>query len=464
MNKLLVATLTAALVAAPLAANSASVQRPKLNAPCSKVYQVVATPTLKLRCENTTSGKRVWRTFKKPAVTLAISKPQVIGVPLTITRIAPVQLMSTETAAPAEPESVSAATSESSVAPSPAESQPTVASETASPPAPEPAPIEASAPQAESTYPVVADPANGGSPEVVEVDPATTEQANPALPAKVSDFVLSTLSENSAAFTLTPIAGVSLYQVYVRYGDSFTLRGVDQANPEVVFNGLTADWDYTACAYYFLNSVESEKACISFHTPGTRPVVPVTPAGPAAVSATATETTITVNWSAVADATSYALCHVREDSMQCGGYTMLSETSAIFQDGSVSAGWDYKVRVQAVFADGSRSLESQTTVRSLGSRPTEPAKLAGVTNFRVIAVTPTSATLAWDYADSSAITVWGVTARHLTSYTATGAEANAREFTIRDLSPGLGYEFTIEGRTEANVTETSSTNALLPSS
>jgi hypothetical protein len=436
MKKILIATLTAALISSPLVAHSASTPRPKLNAACTKVYQVVSTPTTSLRCENTASGKKVWRTYKKPTVLRASAKTKIAAAQLPTIKPVSMQLFSSDAQTVAFSEDVAS-----------------------------PAPEQMAAVQAqEFVYPIVADPENGGSPEVVEVDPATTEQPNPALPGKVNGFTLNSLSENTADFSFTPVAGVSLYQVYVRYGDSFTLKGVDASNPEVSFGDLTADWNYTACVYYFLNSVESEKSCISFHTPGVRPAAPVLQAGPTAVSATATETTVTVNWSAVPEATSYSICHVRADSMQCGGYTMLSETSAIFQDGSISAGWDYKVKVQAVFADGSRSLESQTTVRSLGSRPTVPAKLSGVTNFRVVAVTPTSATGAWDYSGSSEIAVWGVTARHLTSYTSIGVDPSAREFTIVGLGAGLGYEFTIEGRTGSNVTETSSTNALLPNS
>lgn len=148
--------------------------------------------------------------------------------------------------------------------------------------------------------------------------------------------------------------------------------------------------------------------------------------------------------------------------MQCGGYTMLSDTSAIFQDGSINAGWDYTITIQAVFTDGSRSLESRTSVRSLGSRPIPTTRLAGVTNFRVVSVTPTTARVVWDYADSSNLTVWSVTARHLTSYTSTGVDPSAREFTISNLSPGLGYEITVQGRNDSTETEVASTNVLMP--
>jgi hypothetical protein len=315
----------------------------------------------------------------------------------------------------------------------------------------------------EPSYPIVPDPENGGSPDVVIGNPESSERPNPSLASRVEGFVLQSVAETSASFTLTPTSGIASYQVYVRYDDSYTLKGIDANNPVVTFSDLTPDWAYTACAYYFVNSAESEKSCLSFRTTGSRPAAVVPPAGPASVSATATEDSITVSWSAVTGAERYSLCHVRDDSMQCGGYTMQSDTSAIFHDGSVYPGWTYTVKVQAVFPDGTRSRESLTSVRSAGSRPVPPARLVGAKNFRVTAVTPTTATVAWDYEGAASLTSWTVTSRHLTSYSAIGADPSAREFTITDLSPGLGYEFTIMGRTADNETETASTNALMPS-
>jgi hypothetical protein len=55
-----------------------------------------------------------------------------------------------------------------------------------------------------------------------------------------------------------------------------------------------------------------------------------------------------------------------------------------------------------------------------------------------------------------------VTSRHLTSYSSTGVDASAREFTITNLAPGLGYEITIQGRSDSNETEAVSTSVLMP--
>lgn len=417
-----IALVVALLLALPLAANaSRTTARP--NTKCHTLHQTATYRGKVLRCESTARGKKVWRVKRQPRATTTRTVSNFTDQPIT-------EAFSIESAN--EPAPSSGDTDMS-----------TRTSET-------------------STYPVLPDPDNGGSPDVVVVDPEETERPNPALPVRVPGFSLDTLTETTASFSFAPLEGVTNYQVYVRYADSFTLKGAVATNPVVNFTELTPDWGYTACVYYHRDSLGSEKSCINFRTLGSRPVEPLPANGPAEVAASATETTITVNWSRVVGASWYSICHLREDSMQCGGYTELSETSAIFQDGSINPGWDYTIIVQAVFADGTRSSESRTTVRSLGTRPTPNPRISGVSNFRVVAVTPTTATVAWDYSDSSNINVWSVNARHLTSHTSIGVDPSAREFTITNLSPGLGYEITIQGRNDTQETDVVSTSVLMP--
>lgn len=435
--------LTLFLVVSPTAHASKFTPRP--NSACSVLNQRVTFAEKVLQCEASLRGNKVWRVRGSARIaatrgTTSAVSPRTTETLSTPTRAGQTQHELTNQAA-------------DSVAFSPSATSSTVESAVV---------IESSPSKDESPYPVLPDPDNGGSPEVVIIAPELTERPNPALPPRVAGFELVALGETSASFTLVPREGVSQYQIYVRYDDSFTLKGVDTNHPTVTFSELTPDWSYTACAYYNTDSIESEKSCLNFRTTGSRSAAPVAVLGPSSITATATETTISMNWSPVTGADWYSICHVREDSMQCGGYTMLSDTSAIFQDGSINAGWDYTITIQAVFTDGSRSLESRTSVRSLGSRPIPTTRLAGVTNFRVVSVTPTTARVVWEYADSSNLTVWSVTARHLTSYTSTGVDPSAREFTISNLSSGLGYEITIQGRNDSTETEVASTNVLMP--
>jgi Fibronectin type III domain len=434
---------TLTLVVSPVAYASKSTPRP--NAACSTVNQRVRSAGTVLRCEVSLRGNKVWRVLGTAPLTAMRKKTNSV-----LQRTTETLTTSTRTNLTHHEFTSQAA---DSIALSPTATSTTTEAA---------ALLESSPFGDESRYPVLPDPDNGGSPEVVIIEPAMTERPNPALPARVEGFELVALGETSASFTLVPRDGVSQYQVYVRYDDSFTLKGIDVSHPTVTFTDLSPDWSYTACAYYNIDSIESEKSCIDFRTNGSRPSAPAAVAGPSSITATATETTISMNWSPVSGAAWYSICHLREDSMQCGGYTMLSDTSAIFQDGSISAGWDYTITIQAVFGDGSRSLESRASVRSLGSRPIPTTRLAGVTNFRVVSVTPTTARVVWEYTDSSTLTAWSVTARHLTSYTSTGVDSSAREFTISNLAPGLGYEITIQGRNDSRETEVASTNVLMP--
>ena len=311
----------------------------------------------------------------------------------------------------------------------------------------EPQPVVAASepPQSPSGYPVVIDPNAGGSTEVVIRTPEEAELPAPSNPVAPANLRITQLTDESVTVTHDLVAGVTQYQVYLRYGDSFTAKGTDSSNLTVEFAELTPDWDYVVCAYYRVNDVDSNKTCIDVRTTGQRPVEPVQPNGPATISLSSTETTITANWTAVAGATGYSLCHVRVDSWQCGGFTMLSETSAIFQDGSINPGWRYGIQVTAHFADGTRSLPSMNYVMSAGSQPPPPTKYDAPTNLRIVDLTPTAVTVAWDAPANSPVTVWSVVTRYLTSYSQTGVDPNARQFTSTAIWPGGGFEIIVSG-------------------
>ena len=311
----------------------------------------------------------------------------------------------------------------------------------------EPQPVVAASepPQSPSGYPVVIDPNAGGSNEVVIRTPEESEVPVLSDPVAPANLRVTNLGDTSVTVTHDLVAGVSQYQVYLRHGDSFTAKGTDSTNLSVAFSDLTPDWDYVVCAYYRVNEVDSNKTCIDVHTTGQRPVEPVPLSGPTSISLSSTETTISAAWAPVSNAVSYSLCHVRQSSWQCGGYTMLTETSAIFQDGSIFAGWRYGIQVTAVFADGSRSLASMSYIDSKGSQPPPPSKLPAPTNLRIVDLTPTSVTVAWDDPANSTLTVWSVVTRYKTSYSATGTDPNVRQFTSTAIWPGGGFEIIVSG-------------------
>ena len=308
----------------------------------------------------------------------------------------------------------------------------------------------AEVPLSPSGYPVVIDPNAAGPNEVVIRTPEEAEVPVAANAVAPTNLRLVTLEETSAVLTFDFDPNISVYQVYLRYGDSFTQKGVSAENPNVEFSDLTPDWDYTACVFYNVNSVESNKTCLNLHTAGQRPAEPVLVNGPSQIQLMSTETTISAAWTPVAGAAWYSLCHVRVDSWQCGGYTMLGDTSAIFQDGSIYAGWKYGIQITAVFADGTRSLPTMSFIHSKGSQPPAPTKYAAPTNLRIVDLTPTSVTVAWDDPANSPVSFWSVATRHLTSYSQTGVDANARQFTSNAIWPGGGFEIILSGFDQVN--------------
>ena len=290
------------------------------------------------------------------------------------------------------------------------------------------------------------DPNAAGSDEVVYPDPSEPEQPVAGNPAAPKNFRVTELGDDFVSLAFTTSPSVSLYQVYIRHGDSYTATGVGDSGV-VTFRDLTADFDYVACVYYRVNNTESNRACLDIHTTGTRPAEPVKAAAPTNIQLSATETTVTASFDEVPGASWYYVCHVSGDmSWQCGGYTHLTPTKVVFQDGSISPATRYGITVQAVMNDGSWSERAIRYITTLGTKPAPPSKYAAPTNLRITAISTSSVTAAWDYPTDSPITVWSFTVRQLTSYSQTGTDGDARSFTYRDLAPSSGYEIILSGR------------------
>ena len=293
---------------------------------------------------------------------------------------------------------------------------------------------------------LILDPDAGGSPVVVYPDPSEPEQQVTGNASAPENLRITALGDNFVSLSFTPNPNVSLYQAYIRNGDSYTATG---AGPDgkVTFNNLAADFDYVACVYSRVDNIESNRACLDIHTTGSRPVEPVKAAAPKNLQLSATETTVTASWDAVIGASWYYVCHISGgSSVQCGGYTHLTPTKAIFQDGSISPATVYAIRVQTVMADGSFSEEAFKYIRTPGTPPAPPTKYAAPTNLRITAISTSEVTAAWDYPADSPITVWLFTVRQLTSYSQTGADGAARSFTYKNLAPSSGYEIILSGR------------------
>ena len=293
---------------------------------------------------------------------------------------------------------------------------------------------------------LILDPNAGGSPEVVYPDPSEPEQPITGNPSAPQNFRVTQVGDNFVSLSFTTNPSVSLYQAYIRHGDSYTSTGVGSTGT-VTFRDLSPDFDYVTCVYYRLNGKESNRACLDVHTTGTRPAEPIKASAPTNVQLSATQTTVTASFDAVPGASWYYVCHVSGGmSWQCGGYTHLTPTKVIFQDGSISPATMYGVTVEAIMIDGSRSERAIRYITTPGTPPPPATKHPAPTNLRITAISTSEVTAAWDYPSDSPITVWSFTVRQLTSYSQTGVEGAARSFTYRDLAPSSGYEIILTGR------------------
>ena len=293
---------------------------------------------------------------------------------------------------------------------------------------------------------LVLDPNAGGSPEVVYPDPSEPEQQVTGNASAPQNFRITALGDNFVSLSFTTNPSVSLYQAYIRHGDSYTSTGVGSAGI-VTFRDLSPDFDYVTCVYYRVNNIESNRACLDVHTTGSRPVEPIKASAPTNLQLSATQTTVTASFDEVPGASWYYVCHVTGGmSWQCGGYTHLTPTQVVFQDGSISPATMYGVTVEAIMIDGTRSERAIRYITTPGTPPPPPTKYAAPTNLRITAISTSEVTAAWDYPSDSPITVWSFTVRQLTSYSSTGVEGSARSFTYKDLAPSSGYEIILTGR------------------
>ncbi len=293
---------------------------------------------------------------------------------------------------------------------------------------------------------VVLDPNAGGSPDVVYPDPSEPEQPVAGKPDAPENLRLTSIGDTSVTARFDTLPGIDTYSAYIRYGDSYAQRGVGSAST-VTFTDLTPDWNYVLCVSYRVGDVESNRSCVDVHTTGSRPPEPERPDAPTNLQLSATQTTVTASWDPVEGASRYYVCHVSGDmSWQCGGYTQLDATSVIFQDGSINPATLYGITVEAVAADGTMSTRTIRYITTPGTPPPPPSKYAAATNLRITEISTTSVTIAWDYPESTPISVWGVTIRQQTSYSSTGVSGSARSYTYTGLAPGYGYEIILTGR------------------
>ncbi len=313
-------------------------------------------------------------------------------------------------------------------------------------------------------YPIILDPNGGGSSDPTPRTPEQAESVNQALAPAPTGLAVSNISENSVTVSWDPIPTGALYQVYIRYNDSYESFGIDHTYSNHTFRNLTPGWAYTVGLHAAL-PVESNISTVAFQTLGTKPVVGPTMDGPTSVTATADNDSVSASWSAVAGASYYSVS-LYDNGMMDGGMTSYGAPGLSHTFTGLMSGRNYRLTVAAII-DGSLTKTYTVYVTTTNTNPAPPAPQTGAqiyspSNLQVVSVTPTTVTVSWDEDAAAGITLWSVHARQGSSFGSTGFDGAARTATLVDLSPGVSYEIGVKGFDGSNWTNLITVGLILP--
>jgi hypothetical protein len=314
-------------------------------------------------------------------------------------------------------------------------------------------------------YPIVLDPNGGGSNDPTPRTPEQAEALNPALDPAPTGLAVSNITDNSVLVTWDPIPVGTLYQVYIRYDDSYESFGVDSTYTSHTFSNLAPGWNYTV-GMHEATPRESNIATVAFRTTGTTPNTTPVVAGPSSVTGTGDDNSVTVSWAAVEGASYYPVA-ITDNGIRDGGVTSYGEPGLSHTFTGLEPGKTYRVMVAAII-NGSITRETVAYINTTNTHPAPQAPLTSAqlyapTNLHVVSVTPTTVTVAWDEDPAGGITLWNVYARYGSSYTSTGFDGADRQATMINLNPGFSYEIGVKGFDGSNWTSLVTVGLILPS-
>ena len=244
-------------------------------------------------------------------------------------------------------------------------------------------------------------------------DDGGDEPTTPIAPAAPANLTASA-TETTVVLSWDAVDGAS-YNVY--QGEDL-LANVTEATYTV--NNLTANTGYTFSVKAVKDQLESDAATV---TVTTLAPTPIAPAAPANLTASATETTVTLIWDAVDGATSY--------NVYSNGNVIETVTEATYTVNNLTANTSYTFSVKAV-KDQLESDAATVTVTTLAPTPVAPDAPANLT----ASATETTVALSWDAVDGASYNV----------YQGEDLLVNVTEttYTVENLTANTSYTFYVK--------------------
>lgn len=177
-----------------------------------------------------------------------------------------------------------------------------------------------------------------------------TPQASPTAPTGITKAV----TQNSATISWNPVSTATSY--------------------EIIFNGVTYSQTATSKTFTGLTAGTSYKFKIRGNNSDAKGIytneitVTTAPQIPTGISATSTDTTITVNWNAVSGVASYVVYFLKQDITVPNTDTFCTLTNL-----TPDTLYTYKVGARSV--DGESPYSAELTIRTLPPRPQTPAEV-----------------------------------------------------------------------------------------
>ncbi len=191
-------------------------------------------------------------------------------------------------------------------------------------------------------------------------------------------------TNTSVTLAWNPVKSATGYTVKVQAQDQTWSAAANQPTgtaTTVTISALTADTAYT----YEVIANDLVGGTTESSAPSTALPITTALAAPVMSAASATSTAATLNWTAIADATSYVLQRSTDSVVWTSIINSLGASSTTFTDSTVTAGTTYTYRLSAVNANGT-SPAATSTVLTAPAAPT----------LNVDVVSDTSLLLSWN--------------------------------------------------------------------